>query len=58
MRIEDGVAVLVTHKAVPACCSIESDGTTTHVCGCMSKVALLSIVYPFVTRFPAFACRH
>lgn len=58
MRTEDGVAVLVAQKAVPACRSIDSDGTTIHVCGCMSKVALLSIVYPLVTCFPAFACRH
>lgn len=37
---------------------IHTDGSTTHVCGCTSKVALLSSVYLFGTRVPALACRH
>lgn len=43
---------------MPACCPITSAGTTIRVCGCTSKVTLLSTVYPFVTCSPAFACRH
>lgn len=54
VRIEERVAVLVTQKAMPACFSIDTDGTTMHVCGSMSKVALLSSVYPFATCVTCF----
>lgn len=44
--IEDGVVVLVTQKAAPACCSIDTDGAT-YVCASACQMLLSS---PLTTR--------
>lgn len=46
MGIEDGVVVLVTQKAVPAFCSIDTDGTTCACAGACQKL----LCSPLITR--------